>query len=429
MTLRFTKLTLWTTVLAAFIWCNYFNQSMLFALGGTIVIAIEIFVALMIWSTPTHAIITWERYSSYKNLAITVLLFYALYIVVFAFGSPGVSQVTVPFLNVKIPKQIYNAIFDVIFVSTILTAFIKMDQYEVRRFYKVIIIIIFTVALFNLIVVLLDPSLTKVEAYNEEGTVFTLGYSMAYVLALLFPVLLSCFMQKKKNRLYVLSILLIVVFSVYLSGYFIAVTAILLSLIVRWILSIRNKGLRYLILLATLALLIVLFAFGYAKVALLWMAERTDIAFFKGRLLEIVDFMNEGMSQAVVGKTTYRFYIYKDTWEHFLASPIFGNYIIGVFDGSYDHATFLDLLSCGGIILGGAFILMLKYGYRFGLTRLQKSESKQSLLTCYITYFYLTLFNSCLSYKLLGLLFVIAPLMLSVWEQEGSYENTDCTSL
>lgn len=417
MSLKIKTSVLYISVLFGFIWCNYFNQAMLFGVGGSIVMIVELTLILLIWSAPRVGIITRIKRRAYSNLLISMVLFFVLYIIVFAFGADANSKVTVPFIDITVPKQIYDAIFNLLFLLAIIMSAYKTNEYEKRQILNVFIFYITTVAAFSIIGVIQNPELIKSETYSEEGSVFTLGYSFAYVLAILFPIALFRFRQNKSKKWFWMLLMTLIVIAVYYSGYFIALTVIIIALLAQWILSIKNRAVMCLVLVIMLTIFLFLTFSNTLQDFLLWLAEKTTIEVFSGRLREIVDYMNNGMSTAEIGRTTYRFFIYKDTWDHFLQSPIWGNYIIGVFDGSYDHATMLDLLSCGGIILGGTFLLFLKKGYQFGCSYLENIESRRALLSCYVAYLYLALTNSVLSYRLLGILFTIAPLLLAEGEK------------
>lgn len=432
MSLTISKKVLWVSLLFGFIWCNYFNQAMLFAVGGSVVMLIELAIIFLIWASPNDRTDYIEIRHNYRNLMGAMLAFFGVYIIVFILGADGTSKVSVPFINVTIPKQIYNAFFTCLFLFGMTISIVKMNAKQRHQVSNVLLFILFTVALFNIIAVVKNPNLTKSETYDEEGSVFTLGYSFAYVLAVLFPILVSRYRQKGSKKLLWLSMLVVFVLSIYLAGYFIAITAIILSLLVQWMLSIKKRAVMYLCLGITLCAVFYLTFTDTLQGLLLWLADQSDVDIISRRLREIVEYMNMGMSSVGSDKTTYRFFLYQDTWNHFLDHPILGNYIFGILDGSYDHATLLDLLSCGGVVLGGLFIFFLSRGYKLGCCCLSRLESQRTLLSCYVTYIYLTLINSVLSYRLLGILFVVAPLLLAEGETREEVvdgENTTGSSL
>lgn len=320
MSLKIKISVLYISVLFGFIWCNYFNQTMLFAVGGSIVMLIELTLGLLIWAAPRTGIITQVMRRRYSNLLISMVVFFALYIIVFAFGAGANSKVTVPFIDITVPKQIYDAIFNLFFLFFIIMSVYKTNEYEQRQILNVFIFYITTVAAFSIIVVAQNPDLIKSETYSEEGSVFTLGYSFAYVLAILFPIFLFRLCQNKSKKWFWMLLMALSVVAVYYAGYFIALTAIIIALLSQRILSIKNRAVMWLVLVTMLAGFLFLTFSNTLQNLLLWLAEKTTIELFSGRLREIVDYMNNGMSTAEIGRTTYRFFIYKDTWDHFLQS-------------------------------------------------------------------------------------------------------------
>lgn len=432
MSLTISKMVFWVSMLCGFIWCNYFNQAILFAVGGSVVLLIELVMILLIWAAPNSRADHMEIRTRYRNLMSSMIAFFCIYIIVFIFGADAMPKINVPLIGLIVPKQVYNAVFDCLFLWGITLGIVKMNAKQRHQVTNVLFLILFTVALFNIVAVVRDPNMIKREAYDEEGSVFTLGYSFAYVLSLLFPIFITRYRQMGSKKLLGLVMIAVFALSIYLSGFFIAITAIAISLLVQGMLSIKRRAVMYLCLGVVLCAVLYLTFTNTLRELLLWLADQSNIALISGRLREIVEYLDFGMSVAGQGKTTYRFFIYQDTWNHFLNHPILGNYIFGILNGSYDHATLLDLLSCGGLILGGLFIFFLSKGYQFASCGLSRVESKHALLSSYVTYIYLTLINSVLSYRLLGILFVVAPLLLAEGEnnKEGAGDgNTAGSSL
>ena len=429
MKLKIDRLVLWYSLLVGFVWCNYFNQAILKIVGGTIVTVVELVLVLLIFGEKNCSIGDdyHETRYCYQKLMFSMIAFFCVYIIVYILGADAVSKVSIPLFNVGIPKQIYNGIFDVIFLFGLVLGPTKMNKQQRHQVVNVFMLFVSTVALLNIAAVLINPDLVKRESYSEDGSVFTLGYSFAYVLAILFPILLYRFQEKNSKKLFWLSLMVIYAVSVYLSGYFIAITVIVVSMLVQKILSIKNRAAMYVLLSVVLILSLNLMMSNAFQEILLWLAEQSRIDVISGRLREIVEYMDKGMSTAVVGKTTYRFYIYQDTWRHFIRHPVFGNYIVGVLDCSYDHATLLDMLSTGGAVLGGLFINFLSKGYRFAGSFLRGVKARRTLLSCYVAYIYLTIVNSVLTYRLLGILFAIAPLLLADGEYDKEVTNHENT--
>lgn len=421
------KISIYLLGLFAFIWCNYIDQALLFKFGGTIVTLVELVLILLIWGLPVSEDISQETWYAHRSLMSVLIIFFIISGIVYMLGYSACSKVTLPFIGVEVPKQIYNGIFNLIFLLGLLKLSIALEYQDRKSAVNIYTFFIVTVALFNIIGVIHNPDLVKKEAASEDGTIFVLGYAFAYVLALSIPLFAHYIKKSQSGKWKWLTFSVLLTVSIYYAGYFIAITAVIVALLVQRILAVKNKVLMGLLAGVLLGVVVYMTLTNGTQEFLIWLANKTNIDVIRGRLNEIVDYMNNGMSVAVEGKTTYRFYIYQDTWKHFLAHPIVGNYIWDIFDGSYDHATLLDLLSNGGIILGGLFLLVLWKGYQFGCTMLSAVESRRTLLACYITYIYLALFNSVLTYRLMGILFVVAPLFLK--RSEECNEDFNYTSL
>ena len=201
-------------------------------------------------------------------------------------------------------------------------------------------------------------------------------------------------------------------------GFFVVCYLVVCHLVV-FHFTIKNKKRMYIGCAALLIAILYLSTSNTIYSFLLYLADLTSIAFIKGRLIEIAAFVHDGMATAVVGKTTFRFYIYKSTWDSFLQHPIFGNFIFGNYTCIYDHTTILDLLAAGGILLFIPFVWFIRTGYKLSSCRLEP-DKKKVLLASFLVYIYIATVDPILSSRALGLLLFAIPLLLENIERKRS---------
>lgn len=404
-----------TIIILIVCFCNYIFQFVLNTMGGIISWAI-IFVAAFIVLFSRNK--TSYRYASY--FGVNRILFYILYFVVFSMGATSLP--TVLFLGISVPKQIYGLIFFIIMVECIMRIVSNTTEKEKDNCKKLLLFIFITVALGNIVVVLLNPSLAKAEA--AEGGIFVLGYGMSYTLALLMPTCIYKIEEHNNQSKIYMILMVLCILSVFLASYFIAITAILFSILTYIV--VKKKNILFTLLLSVLAIaLIVTISSGQITSILYNLAGHVSNYQLQERLLQIARFNETGLGHVTNADTTYRFVLYSNTWNNFFKHPLLGNFVFGNFDCFYDHATFLDMLSTGGILLGGLYMLFLRNNFRLSATHLNDTKAKSALLATYLTYFYLAVFNSVFSYSLIGLLTVL-PVLL---RKGPGYEDFDNASL
>lgn len=404
-----------TIIILVVCFCQYCLQLVLNTFGGISVWLIIFFATFVVIFSRNRVSM---RYSSY--FGINRILFYALYFIVFSMGASSLVQVS--FLGFYLPKQIYGLIFFVIIIETILRIVSRATEDEKDKYERILLFIFITVALGNMIVVFLNPSLAKTEA--ADGGIFVLGYSMAYTLSLLIPTCIYNLEQRNKKSKAYLFLLIVVIISVFMASYFIAITAVIISAIIYFAIKKKNTLLSLLLIVLT-GVLVVYISSGEIDRMIYALAKHVSNFKIQERLLQLANFSEMGLSHVSNADTTYRFVLYSKTWLNFLKHPLLGNFIFGNYSCFFDHATFLDMLSTGGVLLGGLYFFYLKNNYISSKKFLLDNNAKNALLATYLTYFYLALFNSVFSYNLIGLLTVL-PILL---RKGTEYENFDISSL
>lgn len=419
---KITEYSLILCILLVNFWCVFLNQTLLFTFGGALVTMLDVVLC-------AYLIVNYRRKSVSRDTAsrmdlslIYWVLFALLYMAVFSLGSsrlPGVSVI-----GFNIPKQIYNMLFNVMHMLAMVAALRNMKNDERELASKVVIFVFLAVALGNIAAVAIDPSLTKTNPYDEGGSVFVLGYSMAYSLALILPAFVYKFIRSERKITYLLLIISIAI-SIFLAGYFIAVCTAIIAVIVTLILLIKDKLLAYGTLIIVTVAVILLLSSGILQEFFYFIGEAVPIYQLSRRFTEIADFMSKGVEYNHEGETTFRFYIYKETFENFMQHPVLGNFVFGNYDCQYDHATILDILSVGGVVLGGLFFEFLKRCYDAASTRITDDLGKRALSAAFLAYIFVACFNSALSATHLGVLVLAAPLIIGGKKDE----DLDCSSL
>ena len=213
--------------------------------------------------------------------------------------------------------------------------------------------------------------------------------------------------------------------SIFLAGYFIAVCAAMIAVGITLILMIKDKLIAYCTLTFITITVLLLLLSGAFQELFYSLGDIVTIEQISRRLTEIADFMSKGVEYNHEGETTFRFYIYKETFENFLQHPIFGNFVFGNYECQYDHATILDILAVGGLVLGVPFFAFLKRSYDAACTRINDEFGKRALTAAFLTYIFVACFNSAMSAKHLGILLLVAPLIIGGKKDE----DLDCSSL
>lgn len=405
------------------IWCGFFNNIILQVFGGVLVTFLNMaicFYLFMFCQTKTKDKLIISRK---KDFVLSWVIFSVLYIFIYLLGWGELPVSSFAGLFV-LPKQVYNMLFTAIFILAFSVVPQKIGEKEKKSLFSLLIIIFFAIGIANIIAVIRDPSLSKAESYTKNSSIFTLGYSLSYVLALMMPIFLHL-STTRKNKLVYITLIIVSFVSLYYSAYFLALSAAILSTILFFVFGIKNKTLSKLMLILVVGLFVFIVSTDMLKTILLFLADNIPIDFISGRCREIAEFSEGGMEEAVVGKTTYRFFIYKDTLSNFFSHPILGNFIFGNYDCFYDHATVLDILACGGLVLFVPFFVMLKNGYKYICAYIDE-KAKKSVLVLFITYFFIACFNSVMSHLYFGIMFMIVPIFLGGIKQN---ENIDSSSL
>lgn len=405
------------------VWCGFFNHILLQFFGGVLVTFLDMaicFYLFVVCQTKTKDKLIISRK---KDFVLSWVIFSVLYIFIYLLGWGELPVSSFAGLFV-LPKQVYTMLFTAIYILAFSVVPQKIGEKEKKSLFSLLIIIFFAIGIANIIAVIRDPSLSKAESYTENASIFTLGYSLSYVLALMMPIFLHLSTTRKNKWVYI-TLIIVSFVSLYYSAYFLALIAAILSAILFFVFKMKNKALSKFVFVLVVGVFVLIVSTGMLQDIMLFLADNISIDFISERCREIAEFAAGGMDEAVVGKTTYRFFIYKDTLTNFFKHPIFGNFIFGNYDCFYDHATVLDILSCGGLLLFIPFIIMLKKGYQY-VCAFVDENAKKSVSVLFLTYLFIACFNPIMSQMHFGILFMIAPILLGGTIKN---ENIDSSSL
>ncbi len=420
---RLTEYSILVCILLAKIWCGFANQALVFAVGGLISTAIDLALCAYIVLNARRRKNEIGLSVAQTNFLLVWLSFAVIYSLFFLVGKEGVSSVSVMGLF-ELPKMIYNMLFSVIYLCPLIMVVRNLNENERQLVSNVLLAIFFAIALANLITVIINPELSKNEAYNEGTSLFTLGYSGSYTLVIIIPVLLYK-LGATKHKVTFGIILACNLASIFFGGYFIAILGVIVALLVYWMLSIKNKVLVLVLGLIVFVSMLALLFSGALEEAMWYLSENITIEAISDRCADIAEYLS-GNTEVGKEDTTFRIQIYQNTFDNFLKHPIFGNYIFGNYACQWDHATILDLLSVGGIFLGGLFFAVIGFGYKFACAFIKDERARRALLAAIVAYLFVALVNPVLSYKSLGILFVLAPIIMGGVEKN---ENADTPSL
>ena len=420
---RLTEYSVLVCILLVKIWCGFANQALLFAVGGVISTAIDLGLCVYLLLNARRRKNEIKSTVSQTNFLLVWLTFAVIYSLVFLVGSEGVSSVSVMGMF-ELPKMIYNMLFSVIYLCPLIMVVRGLNENERQLVSNLLLVIFFAVALANLITAIMNPELVKNDAYNEGTSLFTLGYSGSYSLMLITPILLYKLGASKHKVVFSL-LLACNLASIFYGGYFIAILGTLVALVMYLILSIKNKALVLALGLLLIGGAVAFIISGALEETMWYLADNIEIEVISGRCRDIAQYLS-GDTDVTQADTTFRIFIYEDTFNQFLKHPLLGNYIFGNYDCQWDHSTILDLLSVGGIFLCGLFFAVIGFGYKFACAFIKDDRARRALLAAIVAYLFVASVNSALSYKSLGILFVLAPIIMGGAEKN---EDTDTPSL
>jgi hypothetical protein len=265
-----------------------------------------------------------------------------------------------------------------------------------------------------------NPSRDLAGLTNKIYQLFNIGgYGFIYCITLLIPLLMYFYnVSKKKKYIYYIIIILATIF---LSKYSFAIifSALIISLGI--FIKIKSNK-KYYFLIAS----IILFFILRIPISNLIVYITNNVALDKlieERILSISDFLSKF---ELVGDAKYRMSLYKQSWNTFIESPLFGiminkdyYYVIG------EHSEILDLLACMGIF-GYAIIFIIAKIYGHLLYRKYYLNYKVYFIIFCFMVLLLSLINTIrTSYEIFYVGFILYFMFLYNTEEKDIYTILD----
>lgn len=406
---RITEYSVIVCILVVKIWCGFAGLAFSMLVGGTINTLVDLALCAYLVLNMFRGNNGTDQSPRAFSLIYVWVTFAVIYSLIFLLARESLPPVSILGV-VTLPKQIYNTIFTTMYLVALILATKNMSRDERRMVSNLLLAVFFAVAMANLLVTIFNPDMIKTEGYNEEGSLFSLGYTGAYNTMLVTPILLYK-LGGAKNKIPFAIFLACNLISVLFGGYFIAILGTLIALLIYWILGTNNKLVMVLLITVVVVSMVALIVSGALADFTRYLADNIGIGVIQDRLDDIARYLS-GDTNVQEGDTTFRILIYQDTFNSFLEHPLFGNFILGIYNCQRDHSTILDLLAVGGIGLAGLFFAVISFGYRFAASFIKDKRAKRALITMVAAYLFVALFNPVLTYQALGMLLVVAPIIM-----------------
>lgn len=304
-----------------------------------------------------------------------------------------------------------------------------------RTFYFLIAAVIIINFLFTVRAVVVFPNALRARAtathLGFEGVLFgTPTYSIVYGMAICFPLFLEKLKQSRgKNRLIVLGLIVILVFTILASQFATATIAMFFGGFIYLVLaSSSNKKVLYILL---GSLLMVLFFFTDVGADLLYRLASmvNQDGTWASKLIDLGDSLS---ASEMTGSVAVRGSLYKESFAAFLNNPVLGNlsgnvYTIG------GHATFFDILGLTGLVGAIPFNLMIWFSYMNTKKGLKNKSLYSVLRACYAGFLIIFIFKNTISaFCIYAAIFLLVPFVLKYFDKEGCKQDElieeDCIS-
>ena len=315
------------------------------------------------------------------------------------------------------------AIFFINVMTSVLPCMLMVDISKIKlgKTFKVIVLIVVIVtAFFALRAIAINPNALRERGRmeREEGEGILIGtpsYSNTYGYALLLPAFLHRYrMASGKNRIYYMTVVLILSYIVLVAQF---ATALIIAIvgILAYLYIISDHKKRTLIASVAIPFAIIFLFSNMASDFLLWVAANVE-GVWSEKLKDIAMTLS---AQSATGSVAGRIDYYTDSFNAFFASPIFGmfNEVDGVKIGG--HAVAIDVLGMSGIIGFIPFSISVLGNY----SRMRKYDSyeraKPAMIACVIQFVLLVfLKNIITSFGIFFAYYVLVPLLLKSEDKE-----------
>lgn len=342
-----------------------------------------------------------------QNALIVFVLFITFYVVFYQFlyNDPNrYYSFGIPFSN-----SVWN--LTSLFPQVISSVFIlvKADNDDIKILKKYGFIFTCIVFVISIIYLIDNPNAAKLTATSNENIVPLLfNYGLLYSFAIIFPFLwvnIIC----TSNKIISLLFIVLVVYGIYKSSYFIAVITVFLGSFLFVFLSIRSKIIKVLLTLFVLILLSFFVFSGYYEKIIISIIKSIDNVLIKERLSQLLDYFNSGEIKDSVTRLVLYFKSFKNIIQH----PILGNILFDSNCFISGHSTLLDLWNGCGF-----FVLLIYLSFLFFISKINNSHftdtrQKKAYVSSTVSLFFVSLCNPILASPLILIFWILFPRIAS----------------
>lgn len=271
---------------------------------------------------------------------------------------------------------IFNMFSFIPVVFSTLAILEKSSEKTFKLIKYALILFLVTTAVFSIYHLIKDPTAGKSTATSHAKYYpFLMSYDSTYGLSLTFPCFVAWILTtKKKNKWW--SILAIVskiafvgliILAVWKMSFLLALITAIFSVIVFFVVRIKNKTFRYWLICGTVILILFLLATSWAADICYWLADIIDYDILSARIRGIGKFIETGVKGK--GDSTNRLVMYRDGFLSFLKNPFTGNIIINPNASLSLHTAIIDILDGFGIFTAifflGTIVSVLRYHLKY----------------------------------------------------------------
>lgn len=284
----------------------------------------------------------------------------------------------------------------------------------IRRIFICISVVVSIVTIFYL---LNNYSILKITATgHSEYIPFAMDFAITYSLAVIFPLILYG-IKVSENKVISIVFTVIIALALVFSSFFLAILSMALGIAVYFILNIKNKYVRYGLLIAVLVVVINFAATEIAEKLLLDLADIIPMEEVSKRIKQLVVYAHTG----IANDTTARFTLYQSALLLISKHPITGNLLWNENTILSEHSTILDIWGGCGIFVLGLFIAFMCSAFKYNYNTITDTKSNQSakaaVIASSVSLIFIALFNPILASPNIIAFWILAPMMFKSEER------------
>lgn len=277
-----------------------------------------------------------------------------------------------------------------------------------------IIIISFVInAILTLKVLYTNPLAAKILATGEGGSEYLLkgasGFNVLYSSVLFVPCLFFLISEFKGIRKFLyISVLILILVYIYMCGYVTAILATILSISIYLFLN-SNKIIKVFLVIPIIFIFTFIINRDIIYDFFIYFSNIINIDQISIRFHDIANMIKYGDTSA---DSLMRLDLYMNSIRAFKISPILGVFYIDPNYSLSGHSTILDILGGTGLFGFIPFIITIIYSYKNSIKNLEKKKYKNCIISCYVTFIFISLLNPQLaSPNVLIILMIAIPII------------------